>query len=77
MVKGVCVVNGGMCGEGGVHGKQGACVVGGGMHGKGGVHGRGAAWQERWPLQWTVCTLLECILLLKFFLRNIHISHFG
>ena len=48
----------------GVHGR-GVCMAGG-MHG-GGMHGGGGvwwghAWQEQWPLQWTVCTLLECIL---------------
>ena len=46
----------------------GRVCMAGGMHG-GGMHGRkgvcvwwGHAWQEQWPLQWTVCTLLECIL---------------
>ena len=41
----------------------GGCVAGGGMHGRD-VRGRGGghAWQERWPLQWAVRILLECIL---------------
>ena len=51
-VRGVCgggaCVSGGVCMAGG-HG-QGACVVGGGH-----------VWQVRWPLQQTVCILLECI----------------
>ena len=42
---GVCVVKGGMCGEGGMHGKGGhawwrRCVRQGGMHGRGGMCGR-------------------------------------
>ena len=37
--------------------KRGACMVGGGH-----------AWQERWPLQRTVCIPLECILVLQIFL---------
>ena len=50
----------------------GACLStgGGGVRGGGvGVRGRGmcvavgrGAWQERWPLQWAVRILLECIL---------------
>ena len=43
---------------GGMHGR-GVCMAGGVC---GGVHGRGCVWQERWPLQWTVRILLECIL---------------
>ena len=35
-----------------VHMAGGACMARGGGH----------AWQERRPLQWTVCILLECIL---------------
>ena len=57
MVKGACMVKGGMCGEvgacvvcqGGMHGCLGACVVAGGacmvkggMHGKGGCMVKGA-----------------------------------
>ena len=39
----------------------------GGVHGEGHVWwGRGCvaehAWQERWPMLWVVCILLECIL---------------
>ena len=71
---GVCVVGACMAGAcmtgvcGGMHGWghtwQGACMAGGHVwQGKcvwqGGMHGRG---QERWPLQQTVCILLECIL---------------
>ena len=40
--------------------KGGICGKGGSTHGK----GRGYAWQERWPLQWAVGILLECILVL-------------
>ena len=64
---GACMV-GGMCGRG-VCG--GVCVAGG-MHGRcvcyrgnawqGCAWWGGHAWQERWPLQWMVCILLECIL---------------
>ena len=49
-----------------------ACMAGGvwGMHGGGSkaclVGGGGRAWQERWPLQRTVRTLLECILVSLF-----------
>ena len=46
--RGACVAEG-MCGRG-VHGGEGVC--------KAGDH----AWQERQPLQWTLCILLECIL---------------
>ena len=35
----------------------GACSAGGMCGGRG-----GHVWQERWPLQWTVRILLECIL---------------
>ena len=37
-----------------------ACMVG--------VCGRGHAWQERQPLQRTVCILFECILVLEYIL---------
>ena len=62
--RGACVV-GGMCGR--VHVWQGACMAGG-VHDRGHVWqgacmAGGHAWQERWPLQWTVRILLECILL--------------
>ena len=72
---GVCVV-GGMHGRG--HVWQGACMVRG-VHGMGGICGRGMhsrgmhgwgggrAWQERRPLQRTVCILLECILVVNRF----------
>ena len=48
-----------------MHGRV-ACVVRG-MDGRvacvvEGVHGKRYAWQERQPLQQTVCILLECIL---------------
>ena len=60
--KGACVV-GRHVWQGGMHGRgcawQGVCMAGGVC---GGVHGRGCVWQERWPLQWTVRILLECIL---------------
>ena len=36
---------------------KGACMAKGHIRGEG-----GCAWQERWPLQQAVCTLLECIL---------------
>ena len=55
---------------------RGACVAGccafqrEGMHGRG-MHGRGCAWQKRWPLQQTVCILLECILVLLIFLLSL------
>ena len=39
-----------------------ACVAGG-ING-GGMHGTGCVWQERRPLKWEVCNLLECILVL-------------
>ena len=80
--QGACMA-GGMCNGG--HVWQGACIVGvhmiGGVHGRGhawwggGMHGgwcawqRGHAWQERRPLQRTVCILLERILVnIKFHL---------
>ena len=54
VVKGACVGKGGVHGEGGRHGGGGVCVAvavwGGGMRGR------------RWPLQWAVRILLECIL---------------
>ena len=57
MVKGVCVVKGGMHGEGeACMVKRGLCMVRGG-------HAR----QEIWPLQQTVRILLECILVRNFF----------
>ena len=64
MAKGACMVKGQPVWPGGVHGR--GCVAGG-MHGQGvcmtgGMHGRGHALQERWPLQWMVHILLECIL---------------
>ena len=43
----------------GRHAWQGVCMAGGVC---GGMHGRGCVWQERWPLQWMVGILLECIL---------------
>ena len=63
---------GGMHAGGGVHGRRGmndmmacmaggACVAAGHSWRGGGVH----AWQERQPLQRTVCILLECILVLN------------
>ena len=68
---------GGMHGRGHVHvwqgdAWQGAGVVHGrgyvwqgGMHGRGHDRGmcvaRGCAWQKKWPFQWTVLILLECI----------------
>ena len=67
--QGACVVGacmaGGMNGRG-MHGQGcawwgvGACVAG--VCVAGGVHGGRHAWQERWPLQQTVCILVECIL---------------
>ena len=68
---GVCLSTGGACMAGGMCGR-GACMAGG-VHGKrvcmvgayvtGGIHGGGCVvWQERWPLQWAVRILLECIL---------------
>ena len=38
------------------HARQGVCMVRGMCGGGGGV------WQERWPMLWVVCILLECIL---------------
>ena len=78
MVVGACMA-GGMHGRGtcmaGGHAWQGGMHDRGGMHGRGhvwqgvcmagGMHGRGHAWQERWSLQWAVCILLECILVIK------------
>ena len=72
MWQGACIA-GGVCMAGGMHGGghvwQGACMAGGAWQG---VHGGGHAWQgvymaggvsqEKWPLQWAVCILLECIL---------------
>ena len=54
----------GTCMAGCVCGK-GACMAEG-MCG-GGMHGGGHVWQERWPLQWTVRILLECILVMSLF----------
>ena len=69
----------GVCMAGGVHGRghvwQELCVAG--AHAwQWGVYGRGCAWQgvcvvggpvwqEKWPLQWAVRILLECILVKK------------
>ena len=62
MVKGDVHGDRGMCGKGG-HVWQGCMCVAGGMHGrKGDMCGGGRVWQERCSLQWTVCILLECIL---------------
>ena len=65
VMHGGCVCGRGACMVGGCTARgpawQGACKVAGlGC-------GRGHAWQERWPLQRTVCILLECILVLKVF----------
>ena len=49
---------GGHAWQGGMYGK-GVCMTGACM--TGGMCG-GGAWQERQPLQWKVCILLECIL---------------
>ena len=46
---------------GGVRGR-GVHAGGGSVHGTGACMTGGCAWQERWPLQWTVHILLECIL---------------
>ena len=80
-VVGVCVVGacvaGGCVWQGVMHGRrcawqgcmaigawQGVCVAGGGH-----------AWQEREPLQRTVCILLECILAVRASISNfIHVS---
>ena len=53
----------GACMAGGMHG-NGVYTWQGDMHGRGCVHGwgGGGVWQERQPLQWMVCILLECIL---------------
>ena len=55
------------CMAAGMYGR-GACMAGeGGMHGRGGGgewQGGHDAWQERRPLQRTVCILLECILVI-------------
>ena len=34
------------------------------------VHYRGACVQERWPLNWAVRILLECILVMSFFFQK-------
>ena len=52
---------------GGMHGK-GRLHGGGGHAWQGGMHGRGHACQERRPLQRTVRIILECILVLGYFL---------
>ena len=73
MVKGACVVKGGMRGEGGgMHGKGGACVAKGGMCDEGGGYewrkgggmcGMHAPLYEIWPINARVVyILLECIL---------------
>ena len=77
----------GACMAGGVDGKgcawQGVCITGG-MHGRGNVW-QGACvqgacmagqcvwwgWQEKWPLQWAVCILLECILVKLTFIHSL------
>ena len=56
----------GMSGRG-VHGRGVACVVGG-------VHCRAYAWQERWPLKWAECILLECILVQVLVRYHCHFS---
>ena len=77
MHRGACMA-GGMH-DGGGHAWQWACVAGG-------VHGRGYAWwgacmaevcmagghawQDRWPLQRTVCILLEWILVSLIFVAT-------
>ena len=43
----------GMHGKRGTYMARGECVAGG-------VQGGGRVLQERWPLQWTECILLEC-----------------
>ena len=54
---------GGMHGRWGMHDKgQGCAWQVAHAWQEGGVHGRGRAWQEKWPLQWAVRILLECIL---------------
>ena len=75
-----------VCPQGrGMHGK-GVCIVRG-VHGRGGVHCRGhawqgcalqgacmaggCAWQQRRPLQRTVRILLECILVVNYFIMAI------
>ena len=70
------MAKGGIHSEGVVHGEGGMCGEGGlsegGVCGRGHVWqwGRGGhAWQERRPLQRTVCILLECILV-NSYLRN-------
>ena len=54
---------GGACKAGGVHG-EGAWQRG--VCGKGTCMAGGHAWQEKWPLQWAVCILLECILVVLY-----------
>ena len=68
------VWQGGMCGRGAC----GRADVGGrGMCGTGVVHGRGwYIWQERRPLQWAVCILLECILVFYDLLLRFNYCHF-
>ena len=81
---GTCMAKGGMCGKGGHAWWMGWPVWPGGVHGRGCVacgvhgqgvcmtgkmHGRGHAWQERWPLQWMVHILLECILVEHSFVK--------
>ena len=64
--EGVCMT-GGACVAGGHAWPERAWLgegcVAGGVCGRGGMHGRGRVWQERRPLQQTVCILLECILI--------------
>ena len=65
---------GGVCVAGGHVGGRGMC--GRGMCGGGVVHGRGSyIWQERRPLQWAVCILLECILVFYDLLLRCNYCH--
>ena len=75
-----CVGKRGVYGEGGMYGKggcawqrgcmvKGVCGKGGACVARGGMHGElGHVWQERRPLQRTVCILLECILVAHHFM---------
>ena len=71
----------------GMHGRgcmwQGVCIATG-MHGRGhvwqgecmarGMHERAVCvvgWQEKWPLQWAVYILLECILVKLTFIHSL------
>ena len=69
---GACVVKGDMHGKGACV-ARGTCMAKGVYMAKGCMHGKGGcAWQERWPLQQTVCILKECILVL---LVDTHAMH--